>query len=282
MLKSTILKSAAAGIASAFSALSLPASAAEAERLALRFDVFAKGLQVFDIKYNANITRTAYDIDVKMKPTGFAGLFINRKLTMSAAGVIRSANPVPRKFGYSSKKKKNKIRTSVTWSGNAKPDTKRSRPLSKYKTKSISRALKPGLPDPLTTLLRIGLSDSAAPCSQDQRVYNGQEVYDLRFRLIARENLGKGDGGVYRGPAYKCRMTYLPVAGLSKNRQAKLTANPLRFTVWLAPVQSRALGRQILMPVAATGKLKDSDFVAYTRRATISGRPFNARSIASK
>ena len=282
MLKSTIVKWAAAGIAGVSTAYGsvLPTNAAETERLKLRYDVLVKGLQVFDIKYDANLSGSAYNIDVKMKPTGFAGLFVNRKMTMTASGAVKADRASPKAFRYISKKKKKKSVYSVTWNGQGIADTQRSRPLSKYKTQAVARALKPRLPDPLTTLLRSAVTET--PCTHKERVYNGAEIYDLSFELIGKERLRSDDVGVYRGTTYKCRMTYVPVAGLSKNKQAKYSDNPAQFTVWFAPVASRALGRKLFLPIAASGKIKDNTFVAYTRHASISDRPFNAKSVASR
>ena len=113
-----------------------------------------------------------------------------------------------------------------------------------------------------------------------QRVFNGQDVSDLRFTFEEDAVITSDFQGVYRGPVYKCHMTYVPVAGRLATEFRKSKGDPPTFTVWLAAVRSPALGSPVLVPVFASGTFDGRKFIAYASRATIAGQPLNQLSRA--
>lgn len=258
-----------------------PARAGEAEKLSMRYDVLVDGLQVFKLRYKVTMTPGRYTATAELDPTGFAGLFVKTRMDMVSAGTLRATGVAPGTFELVQKTKRKK-RFKVSWDDSGIATTERSQPLGRYKDKTLKKALRPHLPDPLAAMLGVSTAKGANPCNRTERVYNGAEIYDLGFTLAGRETFGPDDGGVYRGPTYKCRIVYRPVAGLSRKRHAARSADPAVFTVWFAPVASRRLDGQILVPVAASGTLKNKDFVAYANKATLAGQPLNAQSLAKR
>jgi len=140
-----------------------------------------------------------------------------------------------------------------------------------------------GMPDPLTALLKQGVLAGAKPCGGTERVFNGAEVYDLTFAFDKPDSFSAKDGGVYRGPAVKCLVTYRPVAGVSADKLQRQQADPPKFNIWLAPVATHDMGT-IYVPVAVAGKLNGTGavFTALASHATLAGAPLNAQSLASQ
>ncbi len=190
-------------------------SHARAETLDVRYDIFISHVLAFNLKYRVRLQPGSYSSSVDFDPTTFAGLFIKIKMDLATQGKFAGGTLKPERFQMVTKKKKRKKHFDVTWKARAKPKTKRSNEISKGKIRDIESVLKPGMPDPISAMLRAGIEHAEKPCRHTERVYNGKEVYDLHFSFEKTDVFGKKDGGVYRGPSYKCKMQYKSVAGLS-------------------------------------------------------------------
>lgn len=259
-----------------------PADASAKEALRVRYDVYVNSMRIFRIKYRAYFTAGDYTSTVDVDPAGFAGLFISSKIDMAVTGKVMKASLNSLDFTMDTKKKSRKKHFAVSWAAGDPPRTRRSNEKSREQRNAIAKALKPGMIDPLTAILRLGFRDPARPCAHSEWVYNGNEVYELRFTHIKTDTFGPKDGSVYRGPALVCQVAYFPIAGLSRKKMAAYKGRPKTFNVWFAPVFSKELNRNLLLPVGATGTLKGKSFVAYANAATIAGKPLNAASLASR
>ena len=251
------------------------------EAFNMRYDVEIAGTRIMDISYRLDLDKTGYHSAISANSRGVLDLFASVDLDMQGSGRIDGDNPVPMAFQMGSSKKGKNNEVSVSWAPGEAPATRRSRPMAGYREKAIARSLTTGMPDPLTALLRKGVLAGQSPCNGTERVYNGAEVYDLQFTVDKPDTFGVKDGGVYRGPAVKCLITYRPVAGLSNNKMQKLLSKPPQFNIWFAPVATRTMGT-VYIPVAAAGTLKGNVFTALTTKATLAGAPLNARSLASQ
>src|SRR5690606_22642751 len=127
---------------------------------------------------------------------------------------------------------------TVTWDEGRAASTVRSYDLSNSKSKSLKKALKPGMPDPVSALLQATLFDAARPCESSFTVYDGKHVFELTYSYHGRARIKSGNG-LYSGQAYKCTLTYTPIAGLSKKKMKRARQEPQQpFTIWLAPFKS--------------------------------------------
>ncbi len=194
-------------------------------------------------------------------------------MVMSASGRLEKDIIRPEKFSFYRKKKKRKRTSKIVWAASGKTSTSRTYQVSVAKQDNLAKAVKFNVPDPLSAFLRMGLTDASAPCGKTQRIYDGGKVYDLKFKLLGKTVFGPNSNGNYKGPAFKCRLSHQPIAGYSNKDLAKARKNPAVFTVWFAPVRSDVLNRKILLPIAATGKVKGRAFSAYTKSATFAGKP---------
>jgi hypothetical protein len=138
----------------------------------------------------------------------------------------------------------------------------------------IITALTPGVADPLTTIFRIGTSPKGNPCQTVHRIFDGREVFELRFSFKRKVLLDTSFPGAYHGAAYECRATYVPVAGRYATKFRKRKDDPPTYNIWLASIGSDVSGGSRLVPVRATGRLDGMKFEAYASRIKVDGRPF--------
>ncbi len=259
-----------------------PVSQASAgEVFNMHYDVDIAGTRIMEVAYRLDLDKTGYQSSISVDSRGILDLFASMGLDMQGHGRINGADPLPLAFQMGSSKQGKDKEVSVSWAPGRVPTTQRSYRLPGDRERAVADALKTGMPDPLTALLKQGVLAGPHPCAGTERVYNGIEVYDLQFAVDKADTFGVKDGGVYRGPAVKCRITYRPVAGLSDRKMQKYRNDPPRFDIWFAPVATRTMGI-VYVPVAAAGTLKGNVFTALATRATLAGAPLNARSLASQ
>lgn len=251
------------------------------EIISLRYDLYARGARVYEIAIDFQVSPKSYSAKAEAKTSGLIGLFVDDQLSMSARGAIDSGKARPASFNYQEKDRKGVETAQLDWAG-SEIRVARNYELKQDRAAALAEVVSPKLSDPLSAILTSGITASNAPCTVTERVYNGKEVYDLVFSYVKEDRFGTDDAGVYRGPSHQCLVVYKPVAGLSEDKMKERTKNPPTYRVWFAPVASKALGRELLFPVAATGKVKEHDVVIFTRQATIAGQPFNGHSLASR
>ena len=131
---------------------------------------------------------------------------------------------------------------------------------------AVASALVADVVDPLAALFRMGMPVDGLPCRGTHRVYDGREVFDLRLSFRKKVSFDSKSSGTYRGIAFECDVTWLPIAGRSVT---KGEATSGRYTVWFAPALSEVPGGSLLVPIQATGNLNGVQFEAYATKATI-------------
>ncbi len=255
------------------------AFAGEKDDVALQFDVYAGSLRIFKISMGMEIGDADYAINTRIKSKGVASLFAKTKINMSAAGSTKK-KIVPLKYSSNSKSKGKKRRIAISWNGKGKQKVERSYKLSEFKSKTLSGAVRPGMVDPLSYLMKLVAKRAKQPCSGSERVYDGRHVAEYRYSLQGVSTFNRSTGGVYRGKAFKCALSYRTIAGLSpKKQKAKDKAPPSTFTIWFAPVAGK--GRNLFVPIAASGQVSGKAFTMRLSSGSISGKPISKRVIAT-
>lgn len=262
-------------------ALTVPATSAQSEQVSLTFDLFTKGTRVYAIDLDIDLAPSAYKARLDAQTVGLASWFIDESFTMRGAGALTGNAARPASF-YERKDEDGESKSvEVAWSG-GNVTARRSYTLDEDRAAAVERAVSADMPDPIAAILTHAVANAGNPCRGSQRIYNGKEVFDFDFTFVKEDSFGSDDAGVYRGTAYQCTVEYKAVAGQSERKLRKLAKERRIYRVWFAPVESEALDRALLLPVAATGKVKGRDVVIYTRAATIAGRPLNRQSLASR
>ena len=242
-------------------------STALAEQLSMRFDVNVSGLRVMKVEFSGNLTPQDYAAEAHIRPKGLARLFMKKKFDMKVTGRFNGTQPQPLTFEYRSKKKKKKKQAHVRWRNGKVAGWKRVPAPGEAERKAIDAAIARGVIDPLSALFALGRREGKELCSGRFHVFDGLDVYDLK---LIREGDARVNNDTYAGPAVKCRMIYIPIAGMSEKKKRRQLKDPPVFTLWLARVKSAELG-PIWVPVQVEGKTKGKPFSATLVQGRIGG-----------
>lgn len=245
------------------------------QAVAVTYDVVVSGMQALEIKYDMELSPTGYRSRATVDTQGLISVFSDSHLVVGAAGEIVSGKAIPASFTSRSEKSGKQKDFKVRWASDGVPEPHQP-PVKDEKTQSeIIDSLTAGVVDPLTSVLRLAANSADTPCQSSQRVYSGRDVFDLSFTLEREVKFDDKADGVYRGPAYECRMVYTPIAGRDANKARKNKTQPWTIKVWFAPVKSEALNGAMLLPVAASGKIDGRKFRAFASKATVAGEALN-------
>ncbi|WP_119389857.1 DUF3108 domain-containing protein [Taklimakanibacter lacteus] len=266
----------AAGCAPALAAILLAyafegsAVAAQKGRVKAGYVVEVGGISVLKMSYDAALTERAYQSKATVKTKGLAGLFSDYRMDMTATGAVVGNDPRPSWFRSRAEKKDKNKTIELSWRDGEPPSIDPSPDADDKRL--FGDAVIASLVDPLSMIVRLTALQEDRPCQTVERVFDGKEVYDLKFELAGKVTIGSEEGGNYRGPALKCSVTYTPVAGRPAVRFKKKGLTPPKFDIWFAPARSGTEGT-LFLPVLATGKLKGFSFVAYANKTMIDGVP---------
>jgi hypothetical protein len=268
----------AATVALACISSSLPVQAEDGDTLSLSYGIYVGGNRVYRINYTAALTPDGYKTSVTMSPKGLGKVFADFKLRMTAAGVLAGGEPQPVDFTMESSRDDDHKKVSMSWPADEIPKADRSFEMSEDRAAAVHQVLDSEMPDPLTAVLRHALHSADKPCTRTLRSYNGAEVYDLVFTFLEHDEIGSSKNAIYSGPAYKCRVVFVPIAGYSEKRMRKHLNDPPTYTLWFANVISPTTATKFLVPVQALGKAGKRTFKIIASEAEMSGRPLTALS----
>ncbi|MGE3141987.1 MAG: DUF3108 domain-containing protein [Hyphomonadaceae bacterium] len=192
------------------------AAPAAAERFSLNYAAAAWGLlPLGDIVLDFDVTDTRYEVDARLQSRGLAALFERTALTAHAAGRIENGAARPEHYTldhrYSHKRRTIDMTMSVSGVSATIEPTFRlwGEPPASDEQKRAAR-------DPLSSLVAMALDVRRAQgCDGDYLTFDGRFLYRLELRGGAPDHV---DTGAYDGPALRCDLRYVAVAGYQPGR----------------------------------------------------------------
>lgn len=109
--------------------------------------------------------------------------------------------------------------------------------------------------DPLTAIAELALRRRASPtnpCGGPMRIFDGKQRYDLRLTFAGRLNW---KNGVYKGPAIKCSVEYVEIAGF-KNKSAEERARDKDDLVWSSMILAELDNGAVTPPLKIEARSK--------------------------
>jgi hypothetical protein len=241
------------------------------DTLSLAYAIRVRGFELMSFRLNVIVTGENYLASSHLQTLGIAELFSFLRLKHDTAGRLTAAGPRPARFETLLENKYG-IKTSiVTWDGEGRQSAQHKPPIRLSKKNDIAEHLKPGIPDPLSVLVALLLNRSDGPCDIARQVYGGRRIFELAF---ARRTNKPGDASQQPRDRFVCQVRNRPIAGYSARKMAKAAANPPKpVIIDMVRLKQKISGRQILVPVSASGA---ANWIAIDVRlieARVNGRP---------
>ena len=260
------------------SALCVGMGSARADSVGLlesAYEVDVKGITVLDVKYSTAMSGADFRSQASVKTRGIAAFFSDYVMKVETSGSMVDGKARPKQFTSVREKKDKTRKIELNWDNNGVAADDRKVGKDPDTQADIDGALTPNVTDMLTAILQLGTSQSGEPCQSTHRVFDGKEVFELRFAFKGEGKFDADAEGAYHGPVYECQMTYVPVAGRYATKFRDSKEEPPVYRVWLAPIGKDKSGAALLLPVQASGKLDGYKFVARAKRVKVDGQPFN-------
>jgi hypothetical protein len=220
------------------------ASDIKASRVTTTYDINFSGFNIGEFRLNANLDGSEYNLAATASISVLGGVLFEWKgKTTSSGHINRGPRPYGYTFGYRTADKGEDI--DVKFSNNTVREIAVNPPQrSSGMRVPVTRQHMRNVIDPLSAALILSNVGSYktghSVCDQRMPIFDGKARYDLvlsykRMKRV-RTNLG------YRGPAYVCKVKFIPIAGhRPSSTDSKYAARTEGMEIWLIPIKQAEL-----------------------------------------
>lgn len=213
-------------------------------KVAAVYDIRFNGLGIGQFKLWSNMTSRQYTLSAQANVSLLAGMLFDWKGVTSSSGLVTAKGPMPAKysFGYATSDKKEQIElrfvqnavSQVVMNPPQRPSSRRV-PLAQHHMQNVV--------DPLSAVILLSRNrhkkQGKEVCERRLPIFDGKMRYDIELSYKSTKQVNNGG---YKGPAYVCRIKYIPIAGHKhgKNQDDVMSGN-LSMEIWLIPVPDASL-----------------------------------------
>jgi hypothetical protein len=218
---------------------------AKAAKIVTKYGINFNGINIGDFKLNAVMANGEYNVTAQANVSLLAGILFDWTGNTASTGRMMRRGPLPYtySFGYKTSEKSEKI--DVKFSNNVVREIAVNPPQRPSSQRvPITRKHMQNVLDPLSAvvlLTNVGANKSGPDvCGKRLPIFDGKARYDLQLSYKASKNITAANG--YKGPAYICKVKFIPIAGHKANDEESVYASKNEgIEVWMMPVQQAAL-----------------------------------------
>lgn len=241
----------------------------------LTFEIYGGGLHVISLHTQAVLTPHSYEIASQFQTEGIANTLFNGRGSSKAQGLLTPNGPKLLSYSqeYDGRFGERSIAMMLDESGGYSVSAI---PEDGVHTNGFSPATVRNTVDPLTASIFTAVNSSADPCGQTISVFDGRRVFQLQFKELEATRLTPQGAGIYQGNAWKCSLTYKPIAGYTRKWLVSQARDPIRpFTVWLArfdDVMGPSGNQPLVLPIRMLMETSTVNATAHLTAATVDGK----------
>lgn len=195
----------------------------------------------------ANIGNGAYELEALIKTEGIAEQFFETTFALESKGSFSGNRVKPSRFISTYQDSDSSRRVELTYPSRGAPVMAAEPAYGDGFGPHVQLNDVLMTQDPISALLLPTRSATASPCDRSLPLFDGRRRYDLQLREDGMTEMNGGDNA-YSGPAMRCTVGMLPVAGYERKTLIKLLAREDSIRVWLAPLE----GSDVWVPVRMT------------------------------
>jgi hypothetical protein len=202
------------------------------------YNIAFNGIGIGDIKFWSNMTTKQYTLTAKASISVLLGMAMDWKGSTSSSGSVTAKGPQPVNYNLSWESSDKSEQVELRFTNNTVQEVLVNPP----------KALKPGripiteehlrdVVDPMSAVVLLSRVSAkkggAEACERRLPIFDGKMRYDLIFSYKGTRQLNK-EG--YNGPAYVCRVKFVPIAGHRPGRKEDAMTGSENIEVWLVPL----------------------------------------------
>ena len=222
-----------------------PASAGDQpKKVTAEYSINFNGLGIGTFKIWSDIDSKEYSVKARATISVLAGILFEWQGDTSSSGQVMAKLPRPYSysFGYRTSDKRESI--DVKFSNNSVEEIAVNPPQRQSPSRiPVTRKHMRNVVDPLSAIVmlsNVGANKSGAEvCSRRLPIFDGKQRYDLKLSFKGTKRV-TADG--YQGPAYICKVKFLPIAGHRPgDDDNEFAAKSENMEVWMIPLTQAEL-----------------------------------------
>jgi hypothetical protein len=199
--------------------------------LLVHYRIALGGFNLGNAEINAQFDRNEYELAAAIRTDGIADQFFATSFDLTSQGQFRAGSVRPAQF-VSTYASEDSGRTVQLTYGSGIPEMVAEPAYGDGFGPHIRPTDIQRTQDPLSALLVPTVTENANPCERSLPLFDGRRRYDLRLSADGETNLTSDDGG-YSGPAVRCAVRMMPIAGYERKTLIKLLQAQDSIRVWV-------------------------------------------------
>lgn len=224
-------------------------AAAEAlpTNLKVEYAIALGGFNLGTADVEANLGGGSYELDATVRTEGIADQFFETTFALESQGSFSGNRVKPARFISTYHDADSSRRVELTYPSRGAPVMAAEPTYGDGFGPHVQLNDILMTQDPISALLLPTMTATASPCDRSLPLFDGRRRYDLQLREDGMTEINGGENA-YNGPAMRCSVGMLPVAGYERKTLIKLLAREDSIRVWLAPLE----GSDVWIPVRMT------------------------------
>ena len=179
----------------------------------LTYTLYAGGLKVVSVGVNYELTPASYAVHANAITTGFWSSLVPWRNMITARGSVDNAGVHPQMARYDDAWREKLRTTEFTFKPNGAVEAVATPAHKPDDRKEAMPEQKLGAMDPLSAVINLLAKGGADGCKGSTLAFDGRRVYNLVMANRGMEILAQNGYNLYSGPALRCEVTFVPVAG---------------------------------------------------------------------
>jgi uncharacterized protein DUF3108 len=222
-----------------------PAFAQQSQKVTAEYSINFNGIGIGDFKIDSDMNNTQYAIKARARISVLAGMLFEWRGDTASSGQVMARRPHPNaySFGYQTGDRGESI--DVKFSNNVVEEIAVRPPQRQASNRiPITRKHMLNVVDPMSAIVmltNIGSNKSGAEvCTQRLPIFDGKQRYDIKLSFKSTKTISAANG--YNGPAYICKVKFMPIAGhKADDKDNEYAAKSEAMEVWMMPLPKAQL-----------------------------------------
>jgi hypothetical protein len=203
------------------------------------YNIRFNGIGIGDFKFWSNMTTRQYTLTAKASVSLLLGMAFEWKGATSSSGLVTAKGPLPANYNFAYESSDKREQVELRFANNAVSQVLLNPPKApKPGRVPITQEHLRDVVDPLSAVILLSRASAkksgGEACERRLPIFDGKMRYDLIFSYKGTRQLNS-EGG-YKGPAYVCRVKFVPIAGHKPGRKEDVISSSENIEVWLVPV----------------------------------------------